>query len=155
MDLLAMRNRLRTRIGSPTTTDVANSVLDEHLNDAYKEICDRYRFRRTRKQCYFPTVAGTDKYTNPTDALSVISVRDRTTPGKLKKRDITWADAQGTKGSGVPEYYVLYSNYIELWPNPDGVYNIQLTYKYAPDSLVSDSDTPVIPSAWHEGIHIL
>jgi hypothetical protein len=155
MNLLQLRTRLRTRIGSPTVTDVPNATLDEHLNDAYKDICDKYRFRSTRKQCYFPTVAGTDKYTTPTDCLVVMSVRNTTTPCRLVKRNLIWADKQGTKVSGAPTDYVLYRNYIELWSNPDDVYNIQLTYRAEPDTMTDDASEPVIPVSWHEGIHIL
>jgi hypothetical protein len=155
MNLLEMQNRLRSRIGSPTQIDVPDTMLRTELNSAYLDIVDRYRFHRARKRCLFSTVIGQARYDLPTDVLVVMRVRDNTNQVKLEK----WGDRQLSSRSddatGHPLRYVRYRDWIELYPVPDGVYQMEVFYKFMHTDLVEATNVPQIPPSWHEGIVVL
>ncbi len=155
MNLQEMQNILRSRIGNPTAIDVPNSVLTTELNAAYLDIKDRYRFHRARKRCTFSTVIGQSRYDLPTDVLSVFRVRDNTNNVKLRK----WGDRQLSSRednlNGKPLRYVRYRDWVELNPTPDGVYQMEVFYKYMDTNLALATDVPQIPPSWHEGIVVL
>lgn len=157
MNLLEIRTSLRSRVGNPSTTDVPDATLDDIANRAYVQITDRYKFFKNRKLCYFTTVAGQQKYELPTSSLVVLSVADLTNKIELDMKDDTWGNNNQWDGTttGRPTDYVRYRGWMQLYPVPNGSYNIQVYYKYSVDKLVIDGDTPVIPLEWHEGIVLL
>jgi hypothetical protein len=156
VNLLQMRTTLRARIGNPTTTDTLDSVLDGEINAAYTDIVDRYRFHLARKRCRFDTIAGEARYDLPTDVLVVMRLSDITNYRKL----IKWGDRQlnsvdNYTAQGKPIYYVRYRNWVELSPIPDGIYTIEVFYKYAHAPITDDQQIPNIPLSWHEGIVLM
>src|SRR5712691_11578259 len=63
MQLIELRPKLRSRIGNPSAADVPDTPnLDGHINGAYREIFDKYKFRRRRAMAKFVTAIGKDKY---------------------------------------------------------------------------------------------
>jgi hypothetical protein len=156
MDLTTMRDRLRARVGNPDTTDVPAADLTRIINSAYFDLADRYRFHMVRKLCTFPTVASTQDYGLPSDLLEIIKVRDVTNGRQIKKTDYRedadkWIREDSTYES-MPLHYLRYRNFIRLEPIPDDVYTIQLFYKAGVVALSDDTDEPVVPDTWHEGI---
>lgn len=156
MDLHGMRDKLRIRIGNPTTTDVSDLRLSDVINRAYDDIAARYKFHRVRKICLFDTVVGQARYGIPADCFAVLRVRDNTNGKRLDKiGDTKFSDRTDTVAlttNGRPRRYIRQRDWITLDPPPDDVYQIELFYKSKPADLVADSDTPVIPEQWHEGI---
>lgn len=155
MQLSLMRAKLRRIIGNPTTTAVVNSRLDELLNQAHRDIGDRYRFHKVRSIATFPTVDGTKRYTLPTDLSVLMRVWNQTERTRIRKRkpeDITEIDAQDTDVEGKPTHYLRFRDWIELVPIPDAVYTISLFYKTSVVDMVADSDTPLLPTPWHIGV---
>lgn len=156
MDLTTMRTRLRARIGNPDTTDVPDATLTRIINSAYTDIADRFRFHSARKLCTFPTVADTQDYGLPTDLIEIMKVRDQTNGWQLSKADYLDEAAKEERSDSViterPRFYIRYRNFIRLEPTPDGVYTIELFYRAGITELSADGDTPILPSAWHEGI---
>lgn len=153
MNLSEMRTRLRRQIGNPTTTDVPDAQLTEHVNDAYREIVAKFRFHKTRKVCTFDTTADTRRYGLPEDAKWVMRVRDDTNKRFIEKTDdhrLSRIDDLTTTGK--PELYARYRDWIELQPTPDGVYTISVYYESDITELSADSDEPVMSEAWHRGL---
>jgi hypothetical protein len=157
MTISEMRTMLRSRIGSPSTVDVPDAKLTESINIAYKDIADRYRFHKARKRCQFSTIVGQDKYDLPSDVLAVLRVSDETNRKKLTKGgDRTVSSRQQDATQGRPVWYVRYRDYMQLGPVPDGVYLMEVFYKYALADLTdADNQTPGIPSSWHYGIVLM
>ena len=155
MNLQQMTNLLRGRIGNPTTTDVADSTLQAELNAAYLDIKGRYRFHRARKRCQFQTVIGQARYDLPLDILVVLRVSDETNRVKLEK----WGDRHLARRPdnelAKPLRYVRYRDWIELNPTPDGVYTMEVYYKFMDQLLQVGGDVPQLPETWHEGIVVL
>lgn len=159
MQLSVMRDQLRLKIGKPTIGDVPDADLTTHINSAYIDIADKYRFHKARKRCTFPTVIGTARYGLPTDCLAVYGLRNVTNGGKLYKfgdgelGERLPGDAAQT--TAAPSRYVTFRAYIELDPIPNAIYTLELFYKAGLVNLVLDADLPLIPLPWHTGIVLL
>lgn len=156
MNLAAIRANLRMGVGNPSTTDVTNVDLDGHINGAYSEIADKYPFHRVRELGRFSTIASTDKYI-VTDVDTIYRVWDRTNKKKLTKvadRHIANTDFLGTE-EGKPTHYGHFENYVQLFPIPDDVYELEIFYKKDVLPLSGDTDIPIIPQVWHRGIALL
>lgn len=155
--LTQMQTALRRKIGSPSTTDVADAILTEHLNSAYKHLTTRYRHKQARENHRFSTVDGTSSYTLSGQLIVVYQVWDRTHNIKLRKvgwrqrvdRDLSVSSATS---EGVPTEYETWQNSIILYPTPDAVYSIEAIYKKIPTALSGASDEPLINPLWHDGI---
>jgi len=158
-DLVTIRTRLRKSIGNPDTVDVPDSDLNQNINDSYREIANKFRFHSVRKICQFDTIDGTDKYGIPVDASAVLRVRDNTNEKRLEKlgdrRAAEQLNITANIQKGAPESYVRHRTWIEIFPIPDAVYQIEMLYKATVTDLVSDSDAPIIPVSWHRGIRLL
>ena len=123
MNLTTMRTRLRKRIGNPDTNDVPDTDLNEYINQAYKDIADRFRFHQVRKLCSFTTTSGSKDYELPSALIAILNVRDRTNGAKLEKTDLRDdADQESVDDDidGIPTKYIRIRNFIRLEPTPDG-----------------------------------
>lgn len=154
---------MRTRIGNPSTTDVPDTPnLDQHLNDAYQEILNKYKSKRRRARARFTTTIGTDKY--KVDGLTdvIYKVWDRTNGVQLEyvgKTKLAESDYDASPNALVqnahPQRWAHIETYLQLLPPPDGAYVIEFVYKVMYTALVNATDVPVIPVTWHRGIPIL
>lgn len=155
MDLVTLRTRLRARVGNPDVADVPDATLTEHINSAYRDIANRFRFHAARKICTFPTVTGTKDYGLPADCDVIFNIRDLTNGVKLTKADYSDDAMQESTANDVrakPLTYIRMRNFIRLEETPNGVYTIRIFYKAGIVDLVANGDTPILPVAWHEGI---
>lgn len=159
MDLLAMRTRLRERVGNPDTTDIPDATLDLRINEALVDIMDEYNFHAAKTiDESIDTVADQRDYDLPEGIDVIIGVRDNTNGRKLRKMDrgqydelVAAADAE----SAQPTRFFRDATKIYLDPPPDDIYNLRLRYRQATVELADDTDEPVIPTSWHIGIVLL
>lgn len=153
MQLSTMRDTLRSKVGSPTTTDVTNATLTRIINAAYREIGAKYPFSELRCIKTFDAIALEARYTLPTDLAVLFRVWDATNQIKLQKRGVRYL-ATIPKGTppGRPRSYVRTKDFIQLVPAPDEVISISIFYLTEVADMVDDTDTPVLPLAWHDGI---
>lgn len=155
MNLSDMRTSLRRKIGNPGTTEVPNATLDEHLNNAYRDLATKFAHPKARKICSFPTVADSAAYGLPTAIGGILRVWDDTNKKRLEKiGDRRYAELP-TMETGKPDRYVRLRDFIELIPTPDDAYTIFIHYTETIADLVQTDDVPVIPIPWHVGIVFL
>lgn len=153
MDLATARNTLRTKIGSPSTTDVSHETLSRLLNAAQREIGSKYPFNETRCIKSFLTTPGTSRYTVPADLAALFRVWDGTNKRKLIKKGVRYLTSlPANLANGAPRVYVRVKDYIELVPTPDAEISISIFYLTDVSDLTEDTDTFVLPLAWHDGI---
>lgn len=152
MNLGQLRTSLRARVGNPTTAEVPNTELDERINEAIKEIADKYGFHRARAITNIVTVVDQAQYDLPADCLVVMKLRHPLENLQLIRRDETWASERMTMDSGKPTDYLRQQDYIQLFPPPDAEYTLELFYKASAATLVADADESILPTSWDEGI---
>lgn len=111
------------------TTDIASAV-----SDAIAEY-QTSRFAFNQAQATFDTVAGTEYYdsaTIPTDIAQIDNVRltgnGLTAP--LQSANFAWMEAISTNTSirGRPGWFAWYAEKIRLYPIPDAVYTVTISY---------------------------
>lgn len=83
---------------------------------------------------------------NSTNSLS------RTTVSvPLIQKDSAFIDAQQGQGlGGIPEYYVWFSSWVELFPSPDSSYSLTLRMRWKQPSLITSTATPALDEKWHQ-----
>lgn len=154
MNFLELRAKLRRSVKNPGEGDAPDTDLGEYINEGYRDLAGRYAHHQTRKRCTFTTIRGQAKYQLPPDLASVLRLRDTTHGRKIwKSGDRKIADQRVPKLEFWPRYYTRYRHYVELVPTPnqDG-YIIEVFYIAIPAVLQADTDVPVLPETWHQGI---
>ncbi len=154
--LLVLRDGLRVAVGGPSETDVPDSELNRHINNAYRDIATKYMHHKSRKICTFPTVAAQADYGLPLDVGAVLRVWDETNSKRLpRKADRYEAEWDGDSADAQPTVYARFRDFIRLYPVPDAIYTISLFYRENITDLSLDGDEPVINQPWHHSIRLL
>ncbi len=100
------------------------------------------------------------RYGLASNALTVLDVKIASNFKNLTSLSPIMTDmmVQMTTGTGTPTAYFLTtpssdgSPQIGFFPNADAVYNIYVDEKFATTEMVSDTDTSIIPSPYHDSI---
>lgn len=56
--------------------------------------------------------------------------------------------------STFPGYFFRHNRMMVLWPNPNNIWPLAIDCKVRPDDLVNPTDSPLLPTEWHEGIQL-
>jgi hypothetical protein len=120
--------------------------------------------------------AGQNYYTKTVQTTLVVNQRDYVLPGDIKKihrvdvvisgsspnesvqalTPITWNQQDMIAfGSSTPRCYAIKRNRISLFPAPDSAITLRLTYTYLVTDMTIDTDSPDVPSDYHELIALL
>lgn len=145
--------------------DWSLSEASRFANMAYSEVYNRPGHVPLEAVATSSTTSGEQRYQLPPDwnygiALTVYqgsgstaTIGSRsTTVIRLKQRDANWVDAQTLTPSGVPEAYVQYAQWIELWPSPNSAYSMQLRYAVKPQTLVDSTATLSLDERWQSAV---
>lgn len=149
MDLSTMRSRVQGYLGG--RTDATATLVDEYINNAYRELTGSFFFDKLEAtDTSITTVDGTAAYDVPSALYTVTHVRNTTDDVPLKQMEIDWYDQQDiTDNKGEPEYFVEYADQLLIFPTPDDAYALTLRGPKPPTTLTLDADEPVIPEDWH------
>ena len=106
------------------------------------------------------TTSGENRYALPADfdyptALTLFQGSSATTGSRmttsipLQGRDANWADSRSIPDDGVPENYVFYATFFELYPSPNSGYSLQLRYVQRQPTLIASGETLMLDDRWH------
>ena len=106
------------------------------------------------------TTSGENRYALPSDfdyptSLTLYQGSSATTGSRmttaipLKGMDANWADSRSFPDDGVPENYVLYSTFFELYPSPNSGYSMTLRYVARQPTLIASTETLSLDDRWH------
>ena len=134
-------------------------------NQAYSTVYNRTGHTPLEAVATSSTTSGEQRYQLPQDWNYGIAVTlyqgststattgsQSTTVIRLRQQDANWIDAQTLSPSGVPEAYVQYSTWFELWPSPNSAYSLQLRYAVKPQTLIDSTDTLALDERWHQAV---
>jgi hypothetical protein len=130
-------------------SDTATARKIELINDAYQDICSREAWPFLEKQATGVTVVGAANWAaQPADLGEVLSIvidatSDILVPMRLD--DLTKRFSGSLTTRGRPAYYTFVAGQIQLYPVPDGVYTLTISYVSSPAKLTAAGDTPVLP----------
>lgn len=135
-------------------------------NQAYSTVWNRVGHTPLEAVATSSTTSGENRIQLPTDwnygialtlyqgstSTATTGTSNQTAVIPLKQQDAAWMDAQTLTPSGVPEAYVPYATWIELWPSPNSAYTLQLRYAVKPPTLVDSGDTIALDERWHAAV---
>lgn len=165
LDISSMRRQLREHLGItgddtdelPDQDTAEKTGADTYLNRSWWEINEKFKFREKELTGTFQTVVGTKFYQVPTgfESLVHLSIEDintsqhtpleRISKDRFEQEYVNRVDAEGK-----PEKYFREGSGFRVWPTPDLVYTLSLTYLYTLTDLSNSNTTPTVPQAWHE-----
>ena len=122
--------------------------IDQYINDAYMRVVARVNYYKDEAQQPLPTIAGVNTIAFPPDLGDARSLVDTDQQHELTQVMLGDLDGAPTR-VGRPRIYAVSGQGFELYPTPDGIYNLLLRYWALPAKLVLDSDAPTLPEAWH------
>lgn len=140
------------------------------VNQAYGEVGTRVGYTTLEALATSSTTSGENKIALPPDFHRGIALTlyqgsnstgtqsNATITVALNQKDPRWMDAQslsdsgGASTAGVPEAYIQYATWFELWPSPNSAYSLQLRYYAKPGTLVASTDTPNLDERWHVAV---
>ena len=152
--------------------DYSASEASFWVNLAYNEVASRINAHRPKEGlAVSSTSSGQNRIAFPADFDYAIALTcfvpsgstatsTGTTVVPLRQRDPRWIDAQNVTGdntdmntaAGIPEVYMTYSSWIELWPSPNSSYSMQLRYMTKNPVLVNSTDTVLLDDRWHVAV---
>jgi len=143
--------------------DWSLSEASRFANMAYSEVYNRPGHTPLEAVATSSTTSGENHYQLPTDwnyglAVTLYQQSSSTTGStsttviRLKQRDANWIDAQELAPSGVPEAYIQYAQWFELWPSPNSAYSLQLRYAVKPQTLVDSTQTLSLDERWQSAV---
>jgi hypothetical protein len=95
------------------------------------------------------TVAGNatlaSQPTDFSDALSLVINTSSIALVPIRLDDLTKRFTGNLTQPGIPSYYYFVGSQINLYPVPDSIYTIKLSYISSPVKLTAAGDTPVLP----------
>src|SRR5690606_37605336 len=97
------------------------------------------------------TEADRRAYALPSDFLRLTSVRYKDDSSNLWLRSIQEVDE--VEGSGWSRMFAIYAGKLHLAPTPAGAVSIMLRYIRQERVLVGDTDAPLIPDYWNDGVY--
>jgi hypothetical protein len=149
MNLLALRTEVLNRGFDPFQY---GSRITQWLNDAQNLVCRRVDYYADTTSVAVTAVQGAPYFLLPDDFARGRELFDVDRNLQLEYVSVKDLDASSNT-PGAPTYYAIASGAgIQLYPTPDGTYNLMLRYWRMPPPLVIDTDVPSLPDDWH---HIL
>jgi hypothetical protein len=149
----AIVDRCEARYGDPTNQIVSAAEWLEHVNEVYMETVmadPNWPFLEDRDTSL--TVTSSGEVSLPADVWRVTGVYNATDkiplapiPGQAQFRHYFPDPANGL---GIPLYYRLRSNTLEVYPRPATTTSLELDVLVPPAALTS-GDEPVFPEEYH------
>jgi hypothetical protein len=142
-------------------SDIPQSVVSFYANSAYFEIADQLPDELREQIAVSSTTSGENRIQLPNDFDSPINVSilsnavDNSSDHTLIQVGPSYVDNEGFFPVGEPRYYVLFADYMELYPSPNSAYSVQMRYRSHITDLVSTDDVPSIHTSARKAIMYL
>lgn len=136
------------------------------INRGYQHLCGMLTIPELKGSILFPVVASQPLYLLPVDPtgkyqvverimqpLSLVDDTDYRGGGRQIIGPISLSHFYGLANcTGLPTRFLRYNSMLVLWPTPESVLSLILNFQINPLPLAADTDSPLIPQKWHEGI---
>lgn len=154
MTYIQIVNKVLRRLRESEVTSVSSTtystLIGEFVNEAKREIEDAWNWMLLRNTVLVTTETDTFRYTLTTagDRYKILHVMNNTQDITMSKAPYQWMNKAMTSNSvstGTPVYWDLNGQTsgdpnVDLWPIPDGVYEVTFNMIIPQDDL-SDDDT--------------
>jgi hypothetical protein len=158
---LQLVNNVLTRLRETEVSSVQDtpysSLIGVFVNDAKREVEDAYEWNALSTTIIVPTVAGQRNYilTGSGERFRTSDVINDTEDVPMRQASQVWLNRQyytGTVQDAAPCYYSYNGvtsggdNKVDLWPQPDAVYQVRFELTIPQLDLVNNSDNLIVPA---------
>jgi hypothetical protein len=155
LSLAQLASRATEMAGGRMDWDLSNASF--WINAALQEVAQVAGHYPKEAIAVSSTTSGENHYNLPTDYDYLISAVVYQGSGSstslawpLTGMDANWADGWDLPiYGGVPDYYVLYGTWLELYPSPSSAYSLQMRYMSKHPVLVESTQTVLLDDRWH------
>jgi len=123
--------------------DIAQSVVSIYANQAAIDVNYAVEPLDVETIAVSSTTSGQNKITLPTDFQAMLSLSNISlAPNQLLTKKNYMDNDSRTTVLGPPTDYVLFDNWLELFPAPDSAYSLQMRYQARPSVLTLTTALP-------------
>ena len=122
--------------------------IDKFLNDGMALIARRVDYYANETSYPFATTAGVTTYGPPPGFARARSVYDADRNVEMRYVGIRDIDRAPVASGSPSAYAIVAQQSVQLYPVPDGAYNLVLRYWQMPALMVNDNDQPGLPADW-------
>lgn len=150
MDLSGFRSAIRTRLGVPSGDSFyTDSVLTDLTNSAIRFLSGEADWRWLEKSETLATATSDFDYAVASDYRRTIAISDADGVILLRKR-FDELQFMTTAEDDTPHFFSVYGSNVHVRPVPNSVFNLTHYYVGEETALSSDTDTPALPTRWHD-----
>ena len=144
-----------TAICKLTSDDIQPSRVSHYVNQAQRDVANRVQQVEFERLAVSSTSSGDDKLYLPADCERILSLSFQTgsVPRTIVQQNLWDKDAQswGTQ-SGVPEFYVSYATWLELYPSPNSAYSLGMRYVARLSDMTNYDSIPSVDTRYHQAV---
>lgn len=155
---------LRDLMSEATTTarllpdEIHQSRVSFYVNLAQRDVANRVQQVEFERLAVSSTSSGDDKLFLPTDCERVLNLSFDTGNAAVGGRGLrqcnVWeldAKSDGTF-TGVPDRYLSYATWLELYPSPNSQYSLLLRYIARLSDITNLDSIPSVDTRYHQGV---
>lgn len=138
--------------------DVPPSRVSFYVNLAQRDIANRVQQVEFERLAVSSTSSGDDKLFLPTDCERVLNLSFDTggaaVGGRGLRQTNLWeldAKSNGTF-TGVPDRYISYATWLELYPSPNSQYSLLLRYVARLSDITNLASVPSVDTRYHQAV---
>ena len=133
--------------------DVSLSRVSFWLNEANRQVYDFVNQESAEALAVSSTTSGENRITLPTDFREVINLSNTSvTPvDVLRQVDVDTIDSLTTV-TGIPDRYVKFATWLELYPSPSSSFSLILRYRAQAADMVETTDVPSVDTQYRFGV---
>lgn len=147
--------RLRENEVDTVSANSYSKLIGMFVNDVKKELEHIWNWEVLRNTLTITTSPGLFNYvlTDAGTSFRILDILNDTSDVFMDERSSSWMDRAfltGTTQQGIPQYYSLNGvdssgdAQVDIYPIPDGVYDIRVNGIYPQADLVNNSDVPLV-----------
>lgn len=149
--------RLREREVASVSQTSYSKLIGDFVNDAKKEVEDAWQWSALRTTLTLTTVADTFNYelNGSQNNFNILDVVNDTSNRFMQYKSSSWFNNEFlnmSPSTGSPQYYNFNGvsadgdTQVDIYPIPDGVYELRFNCVLRPTELVNNTDKIVIPN---------
>ena len=131
------------------------STVSFWANQAYQEVAEIAPHALQEAIAISSTSSAENRFQLPSDFKEILSLSYLTNVGSsrtFRRISFARADVQDPDVLGIPQEYVQYNDFLELWPSPNSAYSLQLRYRIWVDDMVSLNSVPSLSTPYRYAI---
>lgn len=130
--------------------DVSLSKTSFYANEGCRQVWDSEQHARAEGLAVSSTTSGENRIDLPSDFQALLNVSNLSSspPFVLRPANVNEIDSLTTT-PGLPQRYLQYATWLELYPSPDSSYSFQMRYQKQWSDMTITTSQPSLATRYH------